>query len=357
MQSPPYDSMSECVVKTPPETPAGMEENLEEDWVYKTVEALLEKVTEKDWAAEPLSGRIKMHKGSKSDDIPCTGYATQPPPRVPESDCPGSHGRVSTPVITTVLVNGTTQIAVVCETEGATIHYSTDGRTTPSRNSTRYTLPIPLSPTNAITVQAMATREDLKDSAVSRRQFMEDDDVPRLLHFKASIHQSYDLTSWSIANPIQHWRGITCENQRVSRIELPSMGATGAPDLDDLPSSLRELNLSNNRFTGTPNLCWLPPTLINLFLAGNEFFGAPHFGQLPPSLEILSLNNNHLSGILDLSGLPPSLNTLVLSNNRFTTLEISPNAPRDSLPEYTCLRGNSWVLHDPHVPRWIAELI
>jgi Leucine-rich repeat (LRR) protein len=222
-------------------------------------------------------------------------------------------------------------------------------------------------------------------------ELMQNEGAIRLLRFKQSI-QGVDLTSWSVTIPPEKWRGVTCENGDVIRIELSSLGAVGNPDLYNLPSSLRELNLYNNSFTGQLRLHGLPCGLLHLFLGNNQFFGTPDISSLPRNLETLALGDNQFSGTLQLSALPvedhrhpdiwrlpQTLGFLDLGNNQFTDLEIFINshhhfffpwhasnhedeapalhAPRKSFPENLYLHSNPWQKPLRRLPQWMYDLM
>ena len=77
---------------------------------------------------------------------------------------------VQTPVITPNGGNfaGPQTVTITCATEGAEIHYTTDG-TDPTRDSAKYTAPFTI--TNDATVKAIAVREYYHDSAIASAVF------------------------------------------------------------------------------------------------------------------------------------------------------------------------------------------
>lgn len=76
---------------------------------------------------------------------------------------------VSVPVITgTTPFIGSTEITMACETEGATIYYTTDGVTPPTAESTQYTNPFSIEATT--TIQAIAIKGEDK-SSIAKKTF------------------------------------------------------------------------------------------------------------------------------------------------------------------------------------------
>lgn len=61
-----------------------------------------------------------------------------------------------------------TEVSIACATEGATIHYTTDG-TDPSASSTEYTAPIAID--KAMTIKAIAVKEGMQDSGIAEAAY------------------------------------------------------------------------------------------------------------------------------------------------------------------------------------------
>lgn len=81
----------------------------------------------------------------------------------------GEAATVATPVITgTTPFIGSTEITIGCETEGATIYYTTDGVTPPTAESTQYTNPFSIEATT--TIQAIAIKGEDK-SSIAKKTF------------------------------------------------------------------------------------------------------------------------------------------------------------------------------------------
>lgn len=82
----------------------------------------------------------------------------------------GDEGFVATPTFTPVagnVIEGT-EVSIACATEGATIHYTTDG-TDPSASSTKYTAPIAID--EAMTIKAIAVKEGMRDSGIAEAAY------------------------------------------------------------------------------------------------------------------------------------------------------------------------------------------
>ena len=116
------------------------------------------------------------------------------------------------------------------------------------------------------------------------------------------------------------WFGITCEDSRVTRINLSRNFLRGSLPNFDLPK-LTRLDLSENSLSGTiPNFDL--PILVDLFLINNGLTGTvPNFDL--PNLEILDLSNNGLTGTI------PNFD---LSNLRF--LELYTNGLTGTIPNF-----------------------
>lgn len=81
----------------------------------------------------------------------------------------GEAATVATPVITgTTPFIGSTEITIGCDTEGATIYYTTDGVTPPTAESTQYTNPFSIEATT--TIQAIAIKGEDK-SSIAKKTF------------------------------------------------------------------------------------------------------------------------------------------------------------------------------------------
>jgi PKD repeat protein len=120
------------------------------------------------------------------------------------------------------------------------------------------------------------------------------------------INRHWDTTSLRIGNK---WAGVTFDNGRVTKIELPSNNVTGelSDTLYRFPY-LTTLNLYDNRLSGN---------LSNLFGSDNR----------PDSLVTLNLGKNQLTGTIPASiSNQVYLRTLNLSYNQLTDME-------DVLPE------------------------
>jgi hypothetical protein len=111
---------------------------------------------------------------------------------------------------------------------------------------------------------------------------------------------------WNVTNTPCSWKGITCENDGVTKLYLNSNQLTGTiPNFSGLPN-LRRLYLYSNQLTGTiPNFSDLP-NLQWLYLDSNQLTGTiPNFSALP-NLWGLFLDSNQLTGTI-----PVSSNTLI----------------------------------------------
>jgi len=141
---------------------------------------------------------------------------------------------------------------------------------------------------------------------------------------------------WNVTNTPCSWKGITCENDGVTKLYLNSNQLTGTiPNFSGLPN-LRRLYLYSNQLTGTiPNFSDLP-NLQWLYLDSNQLTGTiPNFSGLP-NLQALSLKNNQLTGTIpNFSGLP-NLERLSLRFNQLT----------GTIPNFSGLPNLQWLYLD-----------
>ncbi|KAH7571114.1 hypothetical protein ACOSP7_019752 [Xanthoceras sorbifolium] len=145
-------------------------------------------------------------------------------------------------------------------------------------------------------------------------------DLQPLLDFKASTDKTGTLTTWNATSDLCSWTGVSCLQNRVSRLVLENLGLSGSFQSLTLLTQLRVLSLKNNRFSGSvPNLSNFT-SLKLLFLSHNEFSGA--FPASVPSLfrlYRLDLSFNNFSGQI-----PSTVNrlthllTLRLEGNQFS---------------------------------------
>ena len=155
-------------------------------------------------------------------------------------------------------------------------------------------------------------------------------DLEPLLAFKAASDMYNKLTTWnsSSADPCG-WTGVSCYQNRVSRLVLENLDLHGSFDSLASLTQLRVLSLKRNRFSGPiPSLSNFTALKL-LFLSYNEFSG-----NFPASVTSLSrlyrldLSNNNLSGEI-----PAMVNhlthllTLRLDENRFSGHIPSLNLP------------------------------
>ncbi|MFC1481593.1 FG-GAP-like repeat-containing protein [Candidatus Neomarinimicrobiota bacterium] len=198
-------------------------------------------------------------------------------------------------------------------------------------------------------------------------------------------------TTWTLANPVNTWYGITVSGNRVTQIILPSNNLSGTiPTTIGNLTGLTNLRLLNNSLAGTiPDTIGNLTNLTHLYLYDNQLSGTIPVsignltsleslylyqnllsGSIPStignlaSMRILELNQNQLSGpvpteitnlqvmeylflndnlltsVPDLNGIA-TLHTLQIQNNRLTFDDIEPNinvasttftyTPQDSL--------------------------
>ena len=145
-------------------------------------------------------------------------------------------------------------------------------------------------------------------------------DLEALMAFKETADAANKLTTWNVTvNPCS-WYGVSCLQNRVSRLVLEGLDLQGSFQPLASLTQLRVLSLKRNRLSGPiPNLSNLTALKL-LFLSYNEFSG-----EFPASvtslfrLYRLDLSHNNLSGQI-----PETVNhlahilTLRLEENRFS---------------------------------------
>ncbi|KAI4307661.1 hypothetical protein L6164_030826 [Bauhinia variegata] len=174
-------------------------------------------------------------------------------------------------------------------------------------------------------------------------------DRAALLALRSAVGGRSRLWNLSATSPCSSWTGVTCQNNRVTRLRLPGMGLSGNLPLGignltelrtlslrfnaltgPIPSdfvklvNLRNLYLQGNFFSGQiPDFLFNMQNLVRLNLAHNNFSGeiSPKFNNLT-RLVTLYLENNHLTGII------PNLNATPLNQ-----LNVSGNNLNGSIPE------------------------
>ncbi|KAA8529108.1 hypothetical protein F0562_034093 [Nyssa sinensis] len=151
-----------------------------------------------------------------------------------------------------------------------------------------------------------------------------------LLSFKQSIKEDPEgsLNNWNYSdeNPCS-WNGITCEEQKVVSVSIPTKKLNGfLPSAFGSLSELRHLNLRNNKFFGgLPNELFQAQGLQSLVLYGNSLSGSvpSEIGKLK-YLQNLDLSRNFFNG---------SLPTALIQCKRLKTLDLSQNNFTGSLPD------------------------
>ncbi|PON78664.1 Tyrosine-protein kinase [Parasponia andersonii] len=154
-------------------------------------------------------------------------------------------------------------------------------------------------------------------------------DLEALMAFKAASDVSNRLASWNSSSVPCSFSGVSCVNQRVSRLVLENLDLRGSFEPLTGLTQLRVLSLKRNRLSGPiPDLSNFTALKL-LFLSYNEFSG-----EFPPSAASLSrlyrldLSYNNLSGEV-----PATVNclthllTLRLEENRFSGTISGLNLP------------------------------
>ncbi|KAE9595760.1 hypothetical protein Lal_00030636 [Lupinus albus] len=150
-------------------------------------------------------------------------------------------------------------------------------------------------------------------------------DLQPLLSFKTVSDTHNKLTTWNSTTHPCTWSGISCLNNRVSRLVLQDLNLSGSILPLTSLTQLRLLSLKRNRFNGTiPSLSNLT-SLKLLYLSHNSFSG--HFPSSITSLSRLyrlDLSYNNLSGTF-----PVTVNNLT----HLLTLKIDGNQISGHIPD------------------------
>ncbi|CAL0300306.1 unnamed protein product [Lupinus luteus] len=154
-------------------------------------------------------------------------------------------------------------------------------------------------------------------------------DLDALLSFKTASDTSKKLTTWNTSTNPCTWYGVSCINNRVSRLVLENLDLQGSLLPLTSLTHLRVLSLKHNRFTGpVPSLSNFT-SLKLLFLSHNAFSG--NFPSTVTSLfrlYRLDLSYNHFSG-----DIPVTVNRLTkLLTLRLQSNQFSGHIPRVSIP-------------------------
>ncbi|KAI4357784.1 hypothetical protein L6164_001710 [Bauhinia variegata] len=158
----------------------------------------------------------------------------------------------------------------------------------------------------------------------------ENPDLQALLAFKSASDTYGKLSTWNSSTDLCTWSGVSCFQNRVSRLVLENLYLCGSFEPLTALTQLRVLSLKRNRLSGPiPSLANFTALKL-LFLSYNEFSG-----DFPASITNLSrlyrldLSHNNLSG-----SIPASVNhlthllTLRLDGNGF-----SGHIPALNLPD------------------------
>mmetsp|Transcript_39932 Transcript_39932/g.63110 ORF Transcript_39932/g.63110 Transcript_39932/m.63110 type:complete len:260 (-) Transcript_39932:49-828(-) len=105
--------------------------------------------------------------------------------------------------------------------------------------------------------------------------------------------------------------------ESVESFSTKSNSLEGSVDFTVLPTNLRVLVLSSNKYTGQIILDHLKK-LEGAWLQMNSFSGTLCLENLSPKLNKLDVSKNRLTGLLCLTKLPPSLNSLLVDANQFS---------------------------------------
>ncbi|CAH8312244.1 unnamed protein product [Eruca vesicaria subsp. sativa] len=155
-------------------------------------------------------------------------------------------------------------------------------------------------------------------------------DLEALLTFKSTADSTGKLLSWNTTTDTCKWSGVSCLENRVTRLVLENLELTGSITPLASLTELRVLSLKRNRFSGqVPDLSNLTALKL-LFLSENQFSG-----PFPASVTSLSrlyrldLSVNNFSGEI-----PPTLTHLThLLTLRLETNRFSGQIPDINLPD------------------------
>ncbi|KAM3328444.1 putative leucine-rich repeat receptor-like protein kinase [Capsicum galapagoense] len=146
-------------------------------------------------------------------------------------------------------------------------------------------------------------------------------DTPPLLAFKSSTDVTNSLDNWNSSTTPCTWTGISCLNNRVSRVVLEGFQLNGSLQNLTILKELRVLSLKYNHFSGSlPNFSNLSALKL-LFLSHNEFSGKfPESVTKLYKLYRLDLSHNRFSGEIpvELVNRLTHLLTLRLEENAFS---------------------------------------
>jgi len=129
----------------------------------------------------------------------------------------------------------------------------------------------------------------------------------------------YNANNWLDVNqPISNWHGISMNNGRVSRIDLPNNNLVGSipMEMNDL-SELDWMSISGNALTTLPSFTGLSNLRV-LHCSGNQFQTLPNLQSLT-QLDTLNANDNQLANAEGWDGLG-NLRWLNLGNNQLILL-------------------------------------
>ncbi|XP_022726103.1 probable leucine-rich repeat receptor-like protein kinase At1g68400 [Durio zibethinus] len=160
-------------------------------------------------------------------------------------------------------------------------------------------------------------------------QVIPNPDLKPLMDFKSASDKANRLTSWNSTADLCTWSGVTCLQNRVSRLVLENLDLTGSFEPLTSLTQLRVLSLKQNRLSGpVPNLSNLTALKL-LFLSHNELTGEfPASVQSLFRLYRLDLSFNNFTGEIPVTvNRLTHLLTLRLEENRFSGPLSSLNLP------------------------------
>lgn len=118
----------------------------------------------------------------------------------------------------------------------------------------------------------------------------------------------------------------------------------------DFPASLQRLELANNKLSGPLPLAQLPAALQHLNVSGNELAGELDLMHMPRVLETLDVSRNKFSGTPVLSGLHDAIRFLLLNDNEFSGTPDLSRLPVDL--RRVVISGNKWKRKLPTGMKW-----